>query len=292
MIQYLHLKAQVSNLILITNQTIRMVMSVRDWVKEAEMRGGQFFTFEELRASFSNLSCQVVKNSLNRLRKSSRIYSPYRGFYVILPPEYVLRGGVPPTFYMDDFMKSVHRDYYFSLLSAATLWGAAHQRPQVDYVTIAGKRLFAGDRERRDVEWIVRQEIPEHLIVSRRGETGDVRYSNAELTAVELVQYEQRIGGLSVAATVLSELLESCDFAHSSDGAFAVCKDSAIQRLGYIVEKVLGDEVNGEVIYHEWVRTCKAPHFVPLSLRSQSRATHRDERWKICVNTEIEVDDV
>lgn len=267
-------------------------MSVRDWVREKEMLGGRFFTFEELRAAVPELSCQVVKNSLNRLRKSSRICSPYRGFYVILPPEYVRRGGVPPTFYMDDFMKSVHRSYYFSLLSAATFWGAAHQRPQVDFVTTDGKRLFAGARERRDVEWIVRPAIPEHLIMSKKGEAGDVRYSNAELTAVELVQYEQRIGGLSVAATVLSELLESCDFRHASENAFAVCKDSAIQRLGYIVEKVLRDELQGEVIYHEWVRTCRAPHFVPLSLRSSSEAMIRDERWKICVNAEIEVDDV
>ena len=267
-------------------------MSIRDWIREKEMLGGRFFTFEELRSSMPELSCQVVKNSLNRLRKSSRIYSPYRGFYVILPPEYVRRGGVPPTFYMDDFMKSVHRDYYFSLLSAAVFWGAAHQRPQVDFVTTNGKRLFAGVRERRDVEWIVRPSIPEQLIAVKRGEAGDVRYSNAELTAVELVQYEQRIGGLSVAATVLSELLESCDFRHASENSFSVCKASAIQRLGYIVEKILKNESQGEVIYHEWARTCKAPHFVLLSLRSSSEAKCRDERWKICVNTEIEVDDV
>ena len=214
----------------------------------------------------------------------------------------ICRGGVPPTFYMDDFMKSVHRNYYFSLLSAAVFWGAAHQRPQVDFVTTNGKRLFAGVRERRDVEWIVRPSIPEQLIAVKRGEAGDVRYSNAELTAVELVQYEQRIGGLSVAATVLSELLESCDFRHASENSFDVCKASAIQRLGYIVEKVLKNESivekvlknesQGEVIYHEWVRTCKAPHFVLLSLRSSSEVKYRDERWKICVNTEIEVDDV
>jgi len=40
------------------------------------------------------------------------------------------------------------------------------------------------------------------------------------------------------------------------------------------------------------VRMCKAPHFVLLSLRSASEAKCRDERWKICVNAEIEVDDV
>ena len=99
-------------------------MSIRDWIREKEMLGGRFFTFEELRSAMPGFSYQGVKNSLNRLRKSSRIYSPYRGFYVILPPEYVRRGGVPPTFYMDDFMKSVHRDYYFSLLSAAVFRSA------------------------------------------------------------------------------------------------------------------------------------------------------------------------
>ena len=72
-------------------------MSIRDWVREKEMLGRRFFTFEELRSAMPELSCQVVKNSLTRLRKSSRIYSPYRGFYVILPPEYVRRGGVPPA---------------------------------------------------------------------------------------------------------------------------------------------------------------------------------------------------
>ena len=117
---------------------MKRLMSIKDWVREKEMLGGRFFTFEEVRSAVPELSSQVVKNSLNRLRKSSRIYSPYRGFYVILPPEYVRRGGVPPTFYMDDFMKSVHRNYYFSLLSAATFWGAAHQRPQVDFVTTDG----------------------------------------------------------------------------------------------------------------------------------------------------------
>ena len=109
MIQYEHPKTLVGNRKLITWQTIRIEMSIRDWVREKEMLGGRFFTFEELRAAVPELSCQVVKNSLNRLRKSARIYSPYRGFYVILPPEYVRRGGVPPTFYMDDFMKSMHR---------------------------------------------------------------------------------------------------------------------------------------------------------------------------------------
>ena len=40
-------------------------MSIRDWIREKEMLGGRFFTFEELRSAIPELSCQVVKNSLN-----------------------------------------------------------------------------------------------------------------------------------------------------------------------------------------------------------------------------------
>lgn len=114
----------------------------------------------------------------------------------------------------------------------------------------------------------------------------------AELTAVELVQYEQYLGGLSNIATVIAELLESTDFAFASEGAFRVCKYSSVQRFGYIVEKVIGDERQGEIIYHEWVRSCPRLHYQKLSLRSNRAVTHRDERWKIDVNTTIELDEI
>ena len=177
------------------------------------------------------------------------------------------------------------------MLSASVLWGAAHQRPQIDLVTIEGPGLFTARKQKRDVEWIVRASIPEKFVLTKPGEDGDIRYSNAELTAVELVQYEQKSGGLSQVATVLRELLEHTDFAHASEGVFQVCKDTAVQRLGYIVECVLGEERQGEVIYHEWTRCCPAPHFIKLSTRSSEAVSHRDERWKVDVNTTIEEDD-
>ena len=119
-----------------------------------------------------------------------------------------------------------------------------------------------------------------------------VSYSNAELTAVELVQYEQYAAGLSHVATVLEELLEVTDFSHASEGVFRVCKDSAIQRLGYLVECEIGNERQGEVIYHEWVRSCRTPHYVPLALQPSAKTMRRDERWKVDVNVTIERDEV
>lgn len=267
-------------------------MTVSDWIRHKEMTGGRFFSYEELRAAIPNLSNQVVSNLLSRLRTSKRIDSPYRGFYVILPPEYILRGGVPPVYYMDDLLKYLGRNYYFSLLSAAVFWGAAHQRPQVDFVTIDKARLFAGSRQRREVQWIVKPRISEQFVCVRKGEAGDVRYSNAELTALDLVQYEHLCGGLSVVATVLSELLESTDFGHASGGVFRDAKEPVVQRLGYIVEKILGDSRQADIIHEEWCKVRKVSHYVPLSTKSKGSATCRDARWKIVVNADIEVDDL
>ena len=269
-----------------------MKNTVREWIREQEIRGKTMFSFEEVAAAFPGVGRQIVQNSLLRLKKNHVLYSPYRAFFVILPPQYVLRGGVPPYYYMDELMRYLHKEYYFGLLTAAAIWGAAHQRPQVDFVMTELPRLSAPPVEQRMVHWGYRKQMPTAFICEKNGEAGVVRYSSAELTAVELVQFEQYVGGLSVVATVLGELLDSTDFARASEGVFKVCKDSAIQRMGYLVERVIGDELRGEVIYHEWTRLCKAPHFIPLSLRSKGEVRVRDERWKIDVNAQPEVDEI
>jgi predicted transcriptional regulator of viral defense system len=54
-----------------------------------------------------------------------------RGFYVIIPPDYSKQGIIPPYLYIDDLMKSLDTPCYVGLLSAAALYGAAHQQPTV-----------------------------------------------------------------------------------------------------------------------------------------------------------------
>lgn len=267
-------------------------MTVREWVKDGEIRGRIMFSFDDVAKSFAHVSRQVILNDLQRLKRQGVIYSPYKSFYVVLPPQYVLRRCVPPFYFMNDLMRYLNKDYYFSTLTAAMLWGAAHQSPQVSFVTTIYPKLNTSATSKSGVRWLYRSEIPRNLICEKKGEAGAIKCSSAELTAVELVQYEHCLGGLSNVATVIAELLESTDFAFASEGAFSVCKDSSVQRLGYIVEKIIGDERQGEVIYHEWVRGCQRPHYQLLSLRTGHAVVHRDERWKVDVNTTVEVDEI
>ena len=265
--------------------------TIREWLRQREIRGKTITSLEEVNSAFPNLSKQVVFNTLSRLKKEKILYSPYSAFYVTIPSQYVLRGEVPPYYYMDAFMSRQGKRYYFGLLSAGALWGAAHQRAQNDFVIMERPRLSQVGISKRGVKWIYRKEIPCDFLCTKNGEAGPVVYSNAELTALDMVQYEQYAGGYSVVATVLGELLESTDFSKAADGLFRHFNIATIQRLGFIIEKVLGDKNQGEVIYSQWRECFDQPHYVPLSPRRKPEG-ERDERWKIVVNTEMEADEI
>ena len=277
-------------LIIKSRRSARANMTIREWIREREIRGITMFSLETLKKAFPSFSQQAMSNALSRLKKANVIYSPYSSFYIALPPQYVLRGTVPPYYFMDALMREQKREYYFGLLSAAALWGAGHQRSQMDYVVTTPPRLSRSETSKRRIRWVYKDAIPTLHLREKNGEAGTVKYSDAELTAIDLVQYEHLVGGLSVAATVLAELLEVTDFRKAAGGLFTSCPSASVQRLGYIVERVLGDSWHGKVIFSEWRKLHASCHYVPLSPRAVAEGT-RDERWRIIVNTEVEADE-
>lgn len=127
---------------------------------------------------------------------------------------------------------------------------------------------------------------------TRNSETGVVRFSNPELTAMDLIQYEQHIGGLSRAATVLEELAEQTDFSTASEGLFNYTSVAAIQRLGFILESILEGKQQADVLYEQLRIYGRKLNYIPLSTRSNRVSWDKDTRWKINVNTEIETDNI
>ena len=87
------------------------------------------FTLDDVRQAL-NRSDSAVKASLFRIVKKGLAVSLRKEFYVIVPPEYRVRGIIPPVLFIDDLMVYLDRKYYVGLLSAAALHGAAHQQPQ------------------------------------------------------------------------------------------------------------------------------------------------------------------
>ena len=110
--------------------------------------------------------------------------------------------------------------------------------------------------------------------------------SSIEATAVDLVGYEKRIGGLDQAATILSALAERID----PDLLVTAARTAPIpwaQRLGYLLELVGAGDKTLPLKAH--VR--QQAHDTALLLPSgASDHGTRAKDWRLLVNAEIEVD--
>lgn len=267
-------------------------MTIREWIKDKEINGSSHFSVEELQSVFSNVNYKSIKKELNRLSSQKIIVSVYKGFYVIIPVQYASKGIIPPLYYIDQLMEYLDKPYYISLLSAAELLGAAHQRPQSFYITTLRPSVNVSKDKNPILKWIFITDITEEFLLQKNSQTGVIRYSNAELTSIDVIQYSHYIGGITRASTLLSELTESTDFDGKIDKLIQISSLSTIQRLGYIIEEIIGDTLQADIIYQQLSATKKRLNYVSLSVQGIKKTFDTNKRWKININTEIEIDEL
>ena len=115
---------------------------------------------------------------------------------------------------------------------------------------------------------------------------GPIRASTPEATAVDLVGYCHRVGGLDQVATVLLELAEQIDPQKLLTAAQSAPITWA-QRLGYLLDFAGAHEPTRHL--RVYVKA-KARQTVPLLPGIIRKETQRDANWKILVNVDIEPD--
>lgn len=261
-----------------------------EWVRGRLISGRPAFTFEDA-LSASALSHAGVVTAIHRIKKRGLIVSPMKGFYVCVPDRYQLRGEVPPSFYIDDLMRHLGRRYYLGLTSAAAHWGAGHQRIQKDFAFVAQPRIRCESVARGMLDIVCHGQLPEAHVVTCNSDGGVVRFSDALLTAFDLVRHANRVGGMSAVATILAEMLEVVDFGQAADLADAVpCV--VWQRLGYICEIVLGQVEKAEQLYRVWKSLGLRVVNVPLSPFEENHEGELNRTWHVVVNIELETDDL
>lgn len=242
------------------------------------------FTTAEARAALA-LSPPALKVALHRLTRRQAIVSPQRGFYVIVPPEYRSLGCLPPDQFLPSLMKALEVPYYAGLLTAAQYYGAAHQRPQEFQVLVerARRRITCG---RVRVAFMVRKKL--RLVATQSFNTprGVLAVSSPEATAIDLVGYHDRVGGLNQVATVLSELAERIDPAKLVAAASTAPVPWA-QRLGFLLDRV--GAADKSVRLKEWVHD-HAHDSAVLQPKASRRKALRNDDWKLFVNADVESD--
>ena len=267
-------------------------MTLQKWIKDRAIHGFPTFSIEDVRETGMYSSEQILQNELYRLSSNKTIASVYRGFYVIIPVQYVLRGSVPATYYIDQLMAYLSKPYYVCMLSAAELLGAAHQRPQqFSVMTTFPKRRVVSTRN-VIIDWFYREGLPEDALITKNTETGTIRISNPLLTAADLVQYQQHVGGLSRVATILEELSEQINMKSQFTSLASFVKKVTWQRLGYILEHVVEENELADELYDQIRNLPGSIMYMPLSTSTEDNTSERNSRWKININVQIEKDDL
>lgn len=229
-----------------------------------------------------------------RQQKRNMLLNPRQGFYVVVPAQYLSWGAPPPAWYIDALMQHEGRPYYVGLLKAAELHGATHHAV-MEFQVVTDRQL---PRIRAGRSWITfhyRKDIKSvgDGVSARKTDTGSMKLSSPELTALDILRYIHAAGGLDAVATILADLGETLDGAKLA--ALAAQSERAIvQRLGYLLDR-LGHGARADALHESLFARGRVP-WTALeapkrgAARSVANPVERNERWHVTVQRHPEID--
>ncbi len=256
----------------------------RNVIADLAARGQHHFTTSELRSALG-VSEAAARQALSRVAAKGEIASPARGFYLIVPPEYRRLGCLPADQFVPALMEHRGARYYVGLLSAAQHHGAAHHRPQEYQVMLERNRPTIACSSVR-VAFLARRGLVAVPVESFNNPRGTVQVSTVEATAVDLVGYMHRAGGLDRVTGVLAELGDDLDPERLVE-ASASASILWAQRLGYLLEYVGAG--NKAVLLKKHVRQ-RARNFTKLLPSASAAGAPRSKDWRLFVNAGVEAD--
>ena len=262
------------------------------YLREIRARGKRSFTLDQAMKDL-NLRRDNILTSVYRAKKHGDIMSPASGLYVIIPPEHQVYGCIPAEELIPILMEHLQADYYVALLSAAAYYGASHQK-SASFQIISNKRLMRPlNFGQIHIECIYKNSLTvvpvKHIAVS----TGYLKVSTPEATAMDMLCYIAKSGGLNHIATVLSELIDFID----PNQLLALVKASDevawVQRLGYILEKL--EQIGNNIIKKTIDKlaghlSVGRQRYIPLASEISTEGFQRNKKWHIIENTTIESD--
>ncbi len=199
---------------------------------------GRYWVSSSEAAQLAGVPAAHVYPGLQRLRRRGAIFTPTRGLYVVVPPEYRSWRVLPGELFIDAMMRTLGRDYYVSLLTAAAMHGAAHQAPQVFQVMV-DRHVAHRDIERVKLRFYANEYLDRMAVQERQVDTGRIRLATRETTVVDLVVHPDAAAGLSNVATVIAQIgdLDVPTLAQLA----SVRSRSVARRLGWLLDRFRDD---------------------------------------------------
>ncbi|MEQ9450483.1 MAG: type IV toxin-antitoxin system AbiEi family antitoxin [Pseudomonadales bacterium] len=257
-------------------------------------RGQVAFTAAQAQEDLG-ISRGALLDAADRQRRRKHLLTPRRGFYVIVPPQFLSWGAPPPAWYIHDLMDHEQSPYYVGLLKAAELHGATHQAV-MEFQVITDKRLPRIKAGRSTIAFYYRKDMAAITFAQQnyKTDTGLMKISGPELTAFDLVRYPHAAGGLDHVVTVLADLGKLIDETRLAELASRF-ERAVLQRLGYLLcfsghkDKAGAlDEPLRARTPTPWIELEPAltrdSNFTPASIL-------RDKRWHVVVRRMPQIDE-
>jgi predicted transcriptional regulator of viral defense system len=212
---------------------MRNMLSMAE-LPDALVSQGRYWVTPAEAAQIVGMPAAHVYPGLQRLRRRGSMFSPTRGLYVVIPPEYRTWRVLPGELFIDAMMRTLGRDYYVSLLTAAAMHGAAHQAPQLFQVMV-DRHVADRDIERVKLRFYANEYLDQMAVQEHQVDTGRIRLATRETTVLDLVVHPDYAGGLSNIATVITEIgdLDVPALARLA----SVRSRSVARRLGWLLEQ-------------------------------------------------------
>lgn len=235
------------------------------------------------------LDSTAARVALARLTRRRLLFSPTRGGYVAIPPEFRTWGVVPATHFVDQMMSHLGHAYYLGLLSAAEVHGAAHQRPQVSQI-VTDARLRRRCFGRVCLEFVTDRHVAERPIVTRNTPTGTMRVSTPEVTVLDLVTHPRHSGGLSNIATIAGELIQdgALDPSRLTEAVLSYPL-AVVQRSGWLLDEAARQGELASLDLAELERIVSRAAIARLA-PGRPASGDVDRRWRLDVNSPVKSD--
>jgi predicted transcriptional regulator of viral defense system len=188
-------------------------------------------------------------------------------------------------------MKELDRPYYLSLLNAAAYHGESNQKPQEFFVVTSFPVLRPMQKKGLKVNFISKKEIPTILLETRKTEAGYLKISNPPLTATDLIQFGKRVGGINMVVPVLAVLTKSIKPDAFTADLLQHVPVAALQRLGYLLDNVFDNKLLANALYDALEKNNFQLFRIPLKASAPVKGFAADDRWKVILNTAIELDE-
>ncbi len=256
----------------------RQTGAAASFVEALAETGVLTFSLSEL-VDGTGLSTIAASGQLLRLGERVVRVSPRQPFFLIVESSCRPMGAPPVEWWLDAYFRWLHHPYYLALQSAAETYNSAPQAVQVTQViTDIPRREISLGRVR--IRFFAKRQPERTPVQQPTNAYAPIRISTPEATALDLVRYASRIGGMGRVQETLRPLLPSFRMSALKSALDAEDIPAVAQRLGYLID-MEGEDHLAEIV-HRWLPS----RIARVSLEASKlplTETARSRRWRLLV---------